>query len=323
MNQPVESQVAPIIGKRATIALTTAIFLFSFVFFLYLTFPYVVLKESVGSQVSQMTGYSIYIGDLGPAFPIGLAAKDVSVLAPGASSPLKIKEAEVNVGILSLLMGKLSSGLILTSKDKGELEVDVDFGLLRLIKGEAVPSRFSLHSQNYPIDDSVSFALSAWASSPSTNQLLGPLLTTLGISGRLNGEINMKLNAAEPAQSSGNVDIRIDQAMLKLADPALGLPDQKFSKALVKASLAGGNFLVDEASGFVTEELQVNLRGNVTLSRNLQQSQMKMDIGLKLDKEMKESFGWLVDAAAGGSPRNGEVTIQMTGPVSRPDVKPL
>ena len=323
MNQSVETPVEPIIGKRATIALTTGIFLFSFVFFLYLTFPYVVLKESVGSQVSQMTGYSVYIGELGPALPVGLAAKDVSILAPGASSPLKIAEAEVKIGILSLLMGKLSPGLLLTSKDKGELEVDLDFGLIRLVKREFVPSKFTLTSQNYPIDDSVAFAMSAWASSPNTNQLLGPLLTTIGISGRLNAQVSMKLNATEPAQSTGNVDVRIDQAMLKLADPALGLADQRFSKAAVKASLSGGNFLLDESSGFVTEELQVNLRGNVTLSRNLQQSQMKMDIGLKLDKEMKESFGWLVDAAAGGSPRNGEVTIQMTGPVSRPDVKPL
>ena len=41
----------------------------SFIFFLYLTFPYEVLKETAILKISEATGLSIEMSDLGPKFP--------------------------------------------------------------------------------------------------------------------------------------------------------------------------------------------------------------------------------------------------------------
>ena len=43
------------------------LFFVSFLVFLFLTFPYEVLKETVAAEVSKATGYLVRIGDLGPS----------------------------------------------------------------------------------------------------------------------------------------------------------------------------------------------------------------------------------------------------------------
>ena len=53
-------------------SLMSLLFGFSFTLFLYLTFPYEVLKEAVAAQISKATGYNVQIGDMSVALPLGI-----------------------------------------------------------------------------------------------------------------------------------------------------------------------------------------------------------------------------------------------------------
>jgi len=50
----------------------------------------------------------------------------------------------------------------------------------------------------------------------------------------------LSLNTKDMGRSDGTVDVSLADAMLKLSDPRIGLPDQTFNKALMKASLTSG-----------------------------------------------------------------------------------
>ena len=54
--------------RTLQITLMTLLFGFSFTLFLFLTFPYEVLKEAVAAQISKATGYNVQIGDMSAAF---------------------------------------------------------------------------------------------------------------------------------------------------------------------------------------------------------------------------------------------------------------
>jgi len=311
------------IKKPSRIFGLVALFFGSFAFFLYLTFPYEVLKESLATEISQATGMSVRIGELGPKLPLGVNARKVSIIPAGSTKSLNISELNIRISVLSFLVGSVSPEVEVLM-ESGSLSLDLSFGLFSFFgKGAGMPSRVSLDAVNFPIGNIIAFGLNSAASSPTANPMVAPLLSAIGMTGQLNGAVKLKLNSSDPSQSTGSADINIKDAVLKLSDPALGLSDQSFSTAMVKASLSNGSLVVDQASGFVAEELQLKLSGKVAMKATLQMSQFDMNVAVKLDKDLRDKFGFILDAATGGSPRNGEVTLQVRGPMTQPTVTPF
>src|SRR5436190_1987777 len=99
---------------------------FSFVFFLYMLFPYASLKESVSLKLSASVGLAISIDDLGVKFPFGLAAYGVKVRAPNGKS-LAVKSVSVRLSVLSLLMGRLGVFLNVSDARGGYLDLYTGF----------------------------------------------------------------------------------------------------------------------------------------------------------------------------------------------------
>ena len=300
-----------------------ALFFGSFLFFLYLTFPYEVLKESLATEISQATGMSVRIGELGPKLPLGVVSKKVAVTPAGSNKTMMVDELTVRISVLSFLVGNISPEVVI-EMDKGTLELNLAFGIFSFFgKGAGMPSRVLLDAKEFPIGNVIAFGLNSAASSPTANPLVAPLLSAIGMTGRLNGNVKLKLNSSDATQSSGSADIMIRDAVLKLSDPSLGLTDQSFTTAMIKASLSNGSLVVDEGSGFVAEELQLKLNGKMAVKASLQQSQFDMNVLVKLDKDLRDKLGFILDTATGGSPRNGEVTLQVRGPMTQPTVTPF
>lgn len=308
----------PAVKKAVLIGGLILLFLFSFVFFLYLTFPYEVLKESLAAQVSGATGYSIQIGELGPRIPLGIKAKSVRIESPSGASAIKLDRVTVAIGILPLLIGRLSVDTEVEN-GAGSLELGLRFGLLGLMKGAPLPRHVTLSAISFPIDDFTRFGLAS-AGGGGANPMLSTMLATIGMNGKLNGVIDFALDADDATQSKGQAELKINGAALTFSDATIGLPDQIFTKALIKAKMDSGTLVIDNTSGFVAEELEISLDGKVSVKAVPTASQLNMKVGFKLHKGLKEKFGFLIDAILGRASADGQLTMQILGTLAEPAV---
>lgn len=300
-----------------------ALFVVSFLFFIYYTFPYEVVKESVAADVSRATGMNLTIKKLSPNFPLGLQADGVRLAANTPGAEAEFKSVDVDIGVLWLLLGQLKIKVRVTGKDGGRLWFAARIGVPRLFSARGpVPSSVTLESSKFVLDDIVHFLLGWVAEDPNTNPLLGPLLSKIGFVAKLDGNIALDLDVDEPTQSQGMAEIIFTDAMLKLSDPSLNLPDQKFSKAMIKAKLENGTLAFDDKSGLTAQEMDVGFQGKLTLKPIIGSSLIEMRIPVKMEKDLNSQFGFILDMFAGG-PKNGIVTFQLRGSLVQPLFTPI
>ena len=99
----------------------------------------------------------------------------------------------------------------------------------------------------------------------------------------------------------------------------MGLPDQVFKKAQINAIIRNGKLQIDDKSGLQSDELRVDLAGNVTIKEQPLASQLDLKIVLALEKGLKEKFGWLIDAVKSTQSGDGQMTVQVRGRIDRPN----
>lgn len=310
--------------KVLHILLYVGLFLVSFSVFLFVTFPYEVLKESLSAEISQQSGMQVRIGDMSASLPLGIRAKDIKIETANGSSKLELKSLGANLSVLSLFIGKVRAVAEVeagSGANRGNMDVGVDFGILDLIKGTIVPRHVAFNAKGFPIEQVVAFALGQAANAPGANPMVAPLLSALGVSGALNGKIDLELDSKNPTQSAGVMDINIGKAILKLSHPSLGLPDQEFKKALIKAKVENGTLVLDKSSGFVADEIELATEGKVTLKPIPTNSVLDLKISFRLNKGLKEKFGFIIDAVRGNASSDGQLTMQVRGPMEQPAVQ--
>lgn len=294
-------------------------FFVSFLVFLYLTFPYEVLKESLSQDLGQITGYDIRIGNMSPSLPLGMRLEKISISKAGSSNVLSIDAVKVKVSILSLFVGKVSPSLTLNS-GKGSLEVGVGIGILDLVAGHPIPRFGSLRAQNLSLDQFLGFLLASLSSGPDADPLLGPFLGNLAVLGSLNGSLDFELDEKNPTQSVGKVDLSLANAVLKMDHDSLGFPNLNFKPAGIKAKIQNGNLQMDESSGFYSDDLKIQTMGKILLKPNLGASQLDLQFVIQLDKDLKEKIGFVLDAIRGTATADGKLTVQVRGPMTQPVV---
>src|SRR5690606_32154325 len=117
----------------------SGLFLVCFVFFLFLTFPYEVLKETIAAEISSASGYNIQIGELGPRLPLGVEVGKVSVDLPDGSRGLHFNRITADLSILSLLIGSIAPELRVTI-GQGTLNFKSDISVFDAIGGAQLPN---------------------------------------------------------------------------------------------------------------------------------------------------------------------------------------
>lgn len=299
------------------------LFVFSFLFFLYMSFPYGVLKEAISSQIQLATGITVRMESLGPAFPFGFSAEDVEVYK-GQSARVKVKSVKARVSIFQLFLMRLGVSIDAEDTKGGDLSVGVGYGFLDLISGNAgLPSHISLSASRFSLDSLASFGIQTAVDSGVGGAIAGPLIAKLGLKGNLTGKADVSLNGKSPSQSSGSVKISLVDSVLVLSDPSLNFPDQSFKTAQISASLAGGSLNIDPATRLTTADLDVGVDGKVALRASMPSSDLSLKAFLKLQGLLGEQYGMLVDGLSNGMSKNGSMNLQITGTLSAPQFNPI
>ncbi len=291
--------------------------LFSFVFFLYLTFPYQVLKESITTSLNKQSSFNIRIGRLSSHFPVGVALEDLNISSAGQVKSLSVKRVVTSVSLWRLLLGQLGISVELESRNKKKLGVDLVFGLLSLINGTPMPSKVFLQSDGFQIDGYLDFALANIASGPGANPLLSGLLTQIELVGDLVGSAELNLDMESPTRSNGEMTLKLRGGTLTINDPSLNIAPQKFSKFALESQMKDAKLVISNKSGFITQEMAINLDGQINLKKNFINSQLDVNLGVKLEKSLKDSLGLIVEIVMGG--HDGQGKIRIVGPLLRPN----
>jgi len=306
-----------------TIAGMIVLFVFSLFFFLYLSFPYGVLKEAISSQVQLATGVTLRMESLGPAFPFGFSATGVEIYK-GASPRVKVKEITAKISFLQFLMLRLGVAIEAEDLKGGDLALDVGFGLIDLLSGNiGMPSKMSMTAKSFGLDSIASFAIQTAVDAGVGGAIAGPLLAKLGLRGNLTGNASVSLNSKSPAQSSGMVKIALTDSVLVLSDPSLNFPDQAFKTAQISANLGGGTLSIDPSTRLTTADLDVGVDGKVAIRSSLSNSDLSLKAFLKLQGLLGEQYGMLVDGLSNGMAKNGSLNLQITGTVGAPQFNPI
>ena len=300
-----------------------ALFLVSFLFFLYLSFPYGVLKEAIAAQVQLATGFTLRMESFGPAFPLGFSADGVEIYK-GQSARLRIKSMTAKLSILQLFMARLGAAVDVEDFKGGNLDVDVGLGLADIISGNGgLPSVISMSAKSYQIDSLTAFAIQTAVDGGVGGPMAGPLLAKLGLKGKLSGHVDLKLNGNVPSQSSGDIKINLTEAVLVLSDPSLNFPDQAFKTAQISANMSSGAVNVDSSTRLTTADLDMGVDGKVSLRPQMSNSDLSLKAFVKLQGLLGEQYGMLVDALSNGMSKNGSLNLQIAGTVGAPQVNPI
>ena len=299
------------------------LFVVSFLFFVYLTFPFNILKESLVMKMNKATGLNISVYDLSPSLLLGVEAKGVSLRAANGQE-VKFSEINVSLSALRLLIGRLHCVLEVYDADNNPLEVAAGFSLFSIISNlssgkQPLPEQITVSAQRYQLNDLSKYALSKYASQPATNPLIVPLLEQMEVRGSLNANIALELDMEDPTASDGNLDVSIDGFMLAMNAPDFTIDDQKFTKAVVKANLSGGSLKVQKDSEFSSQDISVQISGDLNLKTPLPSSVMNLAIPLQIKGGLKQQFGFLIDAMLKGT-SDGNIPLQVRGTLMRPSI---
>lgn len=294
------------------------LFFVSFVFFLYLSFPYGVLKEAISSQVQMSTGVVLRIEELGPAFPFGFSARNLEISSNGGTK-VNFKEVSVRFSPLQLFLLRLGINVEIEASNKGYLDSDIGFGILKLVSGAPlVPSHLKVSAKAFPLDSLVSYGLRQAVSGSSASAIAGPLLEALAFRGKLEGTAAVSIDAKAMAQSTGDIKLAINDAALILSDPSIGLPDQIFKTAQIRATMEGGVFKIDPATRFASDELEFGADGKINVKNSFNASDLDLKLIVRLSGGLGEKFGWVMDGLSGGASKGGNLNLQVRGTVGAP-----
>lgn len=291
--------------------------------FVYFMFPFNIVKETLVMKITKATGLNLTVEDLAPALVIGLEAKGVK-LKTTAGEELKFTEIDVSVNPFYVFLGQVKGAVEIYDNKGNPIELVIKFSLFDLIskasKGQPpMPSQVTLVASNYRLDDLSSYALSSYISGPSANPLVAPLLQQMAVRGNLNADIALELNADDPSDSEGRLDLQLDKFVLALNSPDLNLEEQRFEKASLKANLTAGSLKIEEGSAFASQDIEVGLGGDLNLKSPILASSMNLSIPLQIKGVLKEQFGFLITSLLKGG-GDGVIPLQIRGTLQRPAV---
>jgi type II secretion system protein N len=284
-----------------------ALFVVSFLVFLYWSFPYEILKDRIAGTLERQLGQAVEasIDELDPHWFTGVDMRGLVLEGAGPEGPVEIiniKRVRARASLFSLLLGRPRvsfrvqigkgrlSGRAAVTDEVLDLDMDVDdldLGLVGLI-GQAIG---------------------------------------LSLSSRLDGYIRLNMDRERPLRSTGRVsldlrDIRIKPSNLRLGEMELPLPDITLSTG------RGSAIDLDVGRGVMTVkkfkleggDLEIDVRGRIFLSTRLENYRLNLSGTFKTSEKLGEvlPFMFIVEKQ---KLEDGSYPISVTGRLSRPAVK--
>ncbi len=284
-------------------------FLCCTVVFVYLTFPYAVLKESLTSMIRKESGFLVSMEELRPSLPLGIKAKNISISKRGNSNELEFRRIKLNISVFKLLVARLGIHLSLEESSKGSLELDNSIKILPMIssnKLEIVKIRSKL--KNFEVNKLIAFGLGE-AARTAINPLVKSSIGILNVEGKLNGHFDLSFPNSEYSNAEGDIDIKIKSGGIEIGEAE----SQSFEKARFKALVKKGRLSWAQDSGIASEDLDLKINGSLKFAKDINQSTLAMNMPIMIEGPLRESYGFVLPDSS-----SGKYLFNLTGSVTRP-----
>lgn len=293
----------------------------SFLVFLYLTFPYGVMKEVVNANILQALKASglnmtLRLGRMEPYWLTGIAMYDVTLQNPTKiDKQLKFDKVTARLNILPILWGKIriSANII---QDKGNISLSTDLPLFALIKGQGEVSAIDITLKSFKLDALMDQVLSSLTASSSPAMLLvKPIVSKTIIGGSLSGDIYLDIPDGNFARATGKVLLAFQGLFLHIADETLKISKQDFSTAKIDLDLKAGNIQIANTTQLQAQDIGIALAGGL---KNSDQGMVAdLDMTLNMRAEVEKNLGFIVPQMLQcRSLVNGELKAKLQGPIS-------
>lgn len=301
--------------KLTRVVIYILVGLVGFITFLYFSFPYDVLKESIAVEASNATGMAVNIEGVGPNFPLGIELKNIT-LGTSEGSEIKIPYIGVSVSLLPLLWAHIGVDLEIEDRSQGTMDLSVGFSAFEFFRGASIiiPSSVEIEAEKFLFGEVAEFGVRMFAARPGTSLLLKPILEKITIEGKLQANVDLSLDSSEFSLSTGTISLDLKDAIIQF-DESMGIPAQKFETAVLKAKLQNGTAAIDNSSRFNTKDLDIKIGGKIIQKTKVEQSVLDIDIIMQLFQELRKQFGFALNAIT-GKETEGKLTIKISGPLS-------
>jgi type II secretion system protein N len=284
-----------------------ALFICSFVVFLYWMFPYDVLRERIAGAIEQQVGrqVNVSIGKLEPYWFTGVDIENLEIEgvgAGGARELISLKGARARAAIFSLLFGgpRVSFDL---EVGKGEVSGDT------AVDSDSIALDIDIDDLNF---GDIGFIKSA---------------TGLNLSSRIGGYVKLDIDRARPVRSKGKVsldlrDIKIRASSLSLGEMELPLPELTVTKGRGSSmEVEIGKGVVEiKALKLVGGDLEIDLTGKIFLSTKVDNYRLNLKGSFKPSAKLGEVLPFLFIIEKQKGP-DGSYPLTITGRMSRPSIK--
>jgi type II secretion system protein N len=299
--------------------------LVTFLFFIYVTFPYGVLKEVIVDRITQemqRAGLPIRlsIGTLEPSWLTGIELTGVNVInVSHPSAQLSLGRARISLQPLSLVLGRISVR-VFVEQAGGSLTLRTALPISTLMAGAPSPRSIDLKLRNFALDPLFNHALAFAAGSQDPGMLLvAPLLAKTSIGGKVSGTVSFDNPTPEHfGQAKGLFDVSVSEGFLHIDDETLRIRKQSFTTANLDLSFEGSALVLGKATKFAAEDIEIELDGRIALPDLSQQpTQVNINLLLTMRDKILDTLGFIVpNMLRCPAMNNGVLKVNLSGPAS-------
>lgn len=307
------------------IALYVLLGLCSFLLFLYLTFPYGVIKEVAVSKIneqfqSQGLPLRLSIGSMSPSWLTGVKLKNVQLTnAADAKANLKLDEVTARFNAIPLLWGTIRVTAAL-EQGSGSLDTAIELPLIDTIRGYAAPKYARVTLNRFALDPLFNHGLAVVRGSKDPAMvLILPLVAKTSAGGAVSGKVLFQNpDVTNFVRAKGTFDLNISKAFLHIDDSTLKIPRQEFEAAKIDMKFENNALVFGDQTQLKAQNIGVGLNGRVALPETPEAvANADLNMALSMSGEIEKNLGFIVPNMLRCKPlEGGELKAKLTGPVT-------
>ena len=269
-----------------------ALFSVLFLVFLYLTFPYDIIRDAIVRQIESRGSLRANIEDISPFRLTGVRLKGLKL--SNAADPtqvyLNLNEIRVRVRPMQLLRGRIW----------------LDFDLYAYDGGAA-----GSYCKRGPVSDVALNFVGMRLSKYSTRDVIRKF--GVGeLDGVLSGQFELHYNPAMKRNSTGLLNLNIDK--LKIANATIlssKLPDMTFEPGRIAMKMQNQAFQIEEFA-LKGNQVEMDLTGRITLGDSFKNTRLFLNFRFKPSDDLESALGMLMMGLKEPD-ANGFYTISING----------